>query len=548
MNPEKNIALKDFYFVQDTDLERTEMKNNSTQSKRIHTLLIGIALVLIYSASVLAETAIRVGWATRDITPRKPALLAGQYYKRITQRVRDPLTITVLAIESDARKGKAEQAILVSMDVVNFDPAFQDTVREVIKSKNTDIEVQKIFLNATHTHSNHPLILQSHRYYAGKQGHSDDIEGMDYRYYVLDKIGDAILEAWQTKQPAGVSWGLGHASVGYCRRPVYNDGQAIMYGPTHTTDFIGMEGPADFSQDMLFFWDKNKALTGIVINIPCPTQVTEALYINSSDVWSEVRIGLRKKYGEDLFVLPQIGAGGDVAPRDLPRKHIGEPNMWDVPGLIEAAKRVIRGVESVYPYVRDDIHTTVEFKHAVRTIDLPVKKVSREQYEKAKQIYDHVKQEVQQESGPDFMDFAFQRFLRDVKFNEARRETPPYDCKTCSPFVALRDNGAIMNHYKTYDQNSTRPIEFHAIRLGDIAMANNPFELFLPFGHQIKVKSKAVQTFVVQLSGNMAYLPTIEAVEHGGYGGMIVNGSIGPEGGRKLVQETVATINDMWNE
>src|SRR5512147_1511790 len=57
------------------------------------------------------------GWATVDITPPKPVALVGQLHKRISDGVRDPLTATVLALES-AGGDKPEQAILVSCDLL----------------------------------------------------------------------------------------------------------------------------------------------------------------------------------------------------------------------------------------------------------------------------------------------------------------------------------------------------------------------------------------------------------------------------------------------
>ena len=39
------------------------------------------------------------------------------------------------------------------------------------------------------------------------------------------------------------------------------------------------------------------------------------------------------------------------------------------------------------------------------------------------------------------------------------------------------------------------------IRLGDVAIATNVFELFTEFGIQIKARSRALQTFVIQLAG-----------------------------------------------
>ena len=57
------------------------------------------------------SSSVRIGWAGRDITPRRPVLLRGQFNMRIATRARDPLTLTAMAIESDG-----EQAVFVSVD------------------------------------------------------------------------------------------------------------------------------------------------------------------------------------------------------------------------------------------------------------------------------------------------------------------------------------------------------------------------------------------------------------------------------------------------
>jgi hypothetical protein len=46
----------------------------------------------------------------------------------------------------------------------------------------------------------------------------------------------------------------------------------------------------------------------------------------------------------------------------------------------------------------------------------------------------------------------------------------------------------------------TMPVEVHVIRPGDMTIAANRFELYLDFDIRIKARSKAVQTFVVQLA------------------------------------------------
>ena len=53
--------------------------------------------------------------------------------------------------------------------------------------------------------------------------------------------------------------------------------------------------------------------------------------------------------------------------------------------------------------------------------------------------------------------------------------------------------------------------------LGDTAIATNPFEYYVDYGMQIKTRSRAVQTFLVQHVGSGTYLPTERAVRGGGY-------------------------------
>ena len=90
----------------------------------------------------------------------------------------------------------------------------------------------------------------------------------------------------------------------------------------------------------------------------------------------------------------------------------------------------------------------------------------------------------------------------------------------------------------------------NVVRMGDIAIANNPFELYLYYGQNIKARSKAKQTFLVQLSAGASihagYLPSPDAEKFGGYGGMIINGQVGSDGGFMLTDITVNEINKLF--
>jgi hypothetical protein len=96
-----------------------------------------------------------------------------------------------------------------------------------------------------------------------------------------------------------------------------------------------------------------------------------------------------------------------------------------------------------------------------------------------------------------------------------------------------------------YLTDSPQGAEIHVLRLGDVAMATNPFELFLDYGVRIKARSRGVLTLIVQLCGqSTGYLPTAKAVKGGHYSADKF--IVGPEGGQVLVDETVRRINRMW--
>ena len=96
-----------------------------------------------------------------------------------------------------------------------------------------------------------------------------------------------------------------------------------------------------------------------------------------------------------------------------------------------------------------------------------------------------------------------------------------------------------------YETDPVHPAEVHVLRLGDVAIATNPFELYVEYGARIEARSRAPLTMLVQLSsGDSGYLPTDRAVQGGGYSADRF--LVGPEGAKVLVDETVKRINELW--
>ena len=505
-------------------MENTKITNYF--KAKFFTTAILIMLGLSSSAEKLKDGGLRIGWSIEDITPDGPASLFGQYYERISTYVQSPLKVTACAIESTDEKGNKEQAIMVSADLTLIPRALQDSLKIMVKKQIPDFDVRKLFLNATHTHS----------------GPDPDINGA-YGEKVVEKACKVAQEAWLNRKPAGISRSLGYAVVGHNRRVQYANGSAEMYGATDRADFIGMEGASDPGVDMLFCWDLNKELTGIIMNVSCPAQATEAKYYVSADYWSEVRKHLHKKFSKDVYILTQCGAAGDLSPRDLPRGYkAGEPNMWDVPGIVEIGRRLAQVIDAAYPDAMNNIQTAPVFRHTVADIDLPRRKVTEAEYNKALKIVREIRsREPKDANSPNT---AWHRFLKEIHENEKIKEYGPWDNKE-SDFGIVKINERILDIYANQDKHPFYNMELHVIRLGDVAIVSNPFELYVDYGFIMKGRSKARQTFVVQLSGDYGdYLPTRRAIPGGQYSALV--SVVGPEGGQVLVDTTVSLINRMW--
>ena len=101
--------------------------------------------------------------------------------------------------------------------------------------------------------------------------------------------------------------------------------------------------------------------------------------------------------------------------------------------------------------------------------------------------------------------------------------------------------------YKAQQEIYNTTIEVHVLKLGNMAFATNPYELFLDYGNQIRARSKASQTFLIQLCcGSMGYLPTEKAERGSHYSAYVSSGTVGHVGGDMLVRKTLKEINEMF--
>ena len=455
-----------------------------------------------------------VGWATASITPDTPVQLSGQFHERISTGVRDPVTATALALEASDDPGSTGQAIIVSCDLVQVPRELHDQVRAAVGPRMPGFDPTRIFLAATHTHTA-PNLIDNEWYPPARPG---VMGGAEYQRFLVPRLAGIVVEAWNSRRAGGVSRVLGRAAVGYNRRVVYTDGRAEMYGSTDRPDFLCMEGGEDHGLEMLCFRDAAGSLTGLVINIACPSQVVEGMEYVSADYWGEVRKELSRRHGPNLHLLPLCAAAGDQSPRDLVRRGRGEADFYDESGMVEIGRRIADAVDAMLPEAQKAIHSDVTLKHVVRELTLPGLVITREHADASRAVCQ-----------------------AKVKEGPIVPGSPEYGVLRCHQSLVER-----------FEHQPARPrfgMELHVLRLGDIALCTNPFELFLDYGLRMKARSKAVQTLVVQLAGpsdSAGYLPTARGLDGGHYSAQVTDCPVGPEGGQVLVDETVALINALW--
>jgi hypothetical protein len=280
----------------------------------------------------------------------------------------------------------------------------------------------------------------------------------------------------------------------------------------------------------------------MVVNVPSPAQATENLHEISADFWHETRIELRKRFGKELFILAQCAPAGDQSPHVLIGKR-AEERMWRLKGRDmeqnppreEIAKKIADAVEDILPYAEKEIDRKPVLIHRMELIDLPLRKLSEEDVEgAAKEAAKHRAE--------------YERLLGDIEKNPAARKEKRWYTDVTREFGMLSWYEGVAKWFKLQQDYSAIPFETHVVILGDMAFATNSFELYLDYGIQIRERSPAAQTFLVQLAGPGNYLPTRRSIAGGGYGSVAAGTGIGPEGGEKLVNWTVETINRMWRE
>ena len=479
--------------------------------------LLALLCTFLLSQTILPAAELRIGSATVDITPNQPVALAGQFSTRISKKPETPIIASAVAIEALEGGQQRDLAIMVACDLVAIRAGIQEQFRQKLVPLLPGVDPRKVFLSATHTHTA-PVTTEvkenRYLYHIPTEG---VMQPDAYVEFLIERLAKVAVSAWQNRKPGGVSWTLSHAVVGQNRRAVYAGGQAQMYGKTVMPNFRNIEGGEDHAVEMLFFWDAEKNLRAVAINLACPAQEVEGRSAINADFWHEVREQLKAKLSlPELTILGWCSAAGDQSPHLMYRKA-AEERMLKARGLTrlqEIGRRITTAVMETVDIAKGDIRADAPFSHVVKDLQLPPRKILPREYEESKKA---------------IAEFGV------IQKPDNRMLT------------MLGRDKEVLRRFEEADTLPPFAMELHVLRIGDIAIATNPFELFLDYGVQMKARSPAEQTLVIQLAGGSgAYLPTPKAIDGGSYSALPHTNQVGPEGGQVLVEETVQAIRGLW--
>ena len=434
---------------------------------------------------------INVGAAWQQINNELGTHIQGASVNQRAKSIRDDLEANVLFL------GTSDDAVLlVSCDVGALQTEFATPIREAI-ALACGLPARKIIIAGTHTHSG-PSVIST-----------NPLKPIDTAY--LERLQGWLVglacEAVQGARPGRVGWGLGAARIGYNRRCCWADGSHSMHGDTSREDFIGLEGPDDPSQLAIFAEDLDGKLVGVFHNNTAHPTCFYGADFYSADFPGEARRHLRGVLGP-LPIVFFNGAFGDISiESQLAPRRGGETREQKMTraGLLLAGE-------------------TLRLLHEAEFHDNPVLAHRHEDLEIAVRL-----------PAADRLAWA-RETLAQLAANE---EVKPRDRMFAHGIALLQDS---------FGENPVDIVPVHGVRLGQVALATQPCELYCQFGLDLKRRSPTPYTAVCGVAdGYSGYCPTTAGIMGGGYSGEPFHWArLSAEAGSRIADGASRLLHQLW--
>ena len=404
---------------------------------------------------------LQVGYSRTDITPDDPVYLDEN---TLLDKVKDPIYATCVAVHD------GENTVLIyTIDTKNIGPEEAKQIRVKI-SAATKVPSGNIMISPTHNHS------------VPKLGTLKNKTGnLKWTTKVHNALITAGQEAVADLSDAKIYTATGKTTgMAFVRRYLLADGTytGIHNGNKSTAALVDYESDADDTVQVIRFVRDDKKDV-LMANWQCHVATAITLHPNSitGDIVGLARDAAESRDDDVLFAL-YIGASGNI---NLNAKVPGTQVYTNYLQVGNALGRVI--IETCKDMER--VHAG-KISVSSKTLKVEVRKDDAETVKKAKEFADLT------EGTPEY-----QGLLDKYGFNSK------YEVSA----ILKRDNGAQSDNFY-----------IAALSFGDLGFVSVPYEMFDTNGMQVKEGSPFKMTFVLtNADGWAAYIPSAEAIPHGGY-------------------------------
>lgn len=472
---------------------------------RIVSLLLPAAL---FAAAVVlpspAWAELRAGTAVVDITPQQwPLAPRGSFTPRPTDSAHDPLHVRCLVLDD----GKTSIALAVVDSCMVHRDVLDPAKRKA--SEATGIPAEQMLISATHTHSA-PFANAQH----------GTPQELAYQKRLLGGIVEAIVQASKNRQPAKAGWSSWDLPDEVFNRrwflkagtvptnPFGEDTDIVKMNPPRNNNIlINPAGPTDPEVSVLYVVNAKGRPLAVFANYSLH-YVGNTGGQMSADYYGEfarlMPVRLRSP-AEGFVAMMSNGTSGDINninfrnPRP-PREPFEQIRI--VAGkTADAATRAIRKIDS------PSGNLTLAMRQ--RKITLKHRVPTAEQIERAKRILDMDAEDAKKL--PHLAEAYAERTLE-------LAAKPP-----------------------------TTKVLVQTVRVGDLAICTLPFEVFAEIGLELKAKSPAADTFVVELAnGGYGYLPTPSQHQFGGYETWLTTNKVQKDASMILVDNLLEMLGEMF--
>ncbi len=424
----------------------------------------------------------QAGFAREKITPLGRKIgIAGDIPIRVTDDVFTDLWATCMVLEDACTR-----VIWVSLDMCHVTKTLYRDVVKTLTEHVPGFSRKQLVLNATHATA---LAYVSEEFFETRdEALSEPLTPLkEIRELICSGVLRAVQRAITQRERVKIALAYADIVTGLCRRVVYQDQSAVMYGKTHRDDFQKMEYPDGRETQLVYFYsDLDGRILGVLCAVPCPAQADEGAVHITADYWDTVRRKLADAYGDEMCVVPCCRFAGELSPRKVFDPFVKYPKYRSGAAYAAAlGSRIANAViaeegSPIKTYGADELSLSAD----MFDLDYPVRMPTAEEVEKA---------------------HGFMQAYQD--FNAREKHASRF--AKCECFQAIKLESLKQTRYLA-------PVSL--LKIADIVIYTAPAEMFSEYAQQMASRFGHLCMIDVQLANDyLGYMPTREAAAHGGY-------------------------------